>query len=217
MPIPSFFLSLNYQGETITAHLAREGDDKTVEELLKAGGKKSDAIYGYAWGNHTVAVNKLLAEDFDLVPRAIAGFFRGRHDDSAWQLFSKQHKDGVLAIVLGNAQANNYASVDRALGNNIKFAPPAIEGYASNGNQAKLFDILIGTCLWPDACFQAALYGQVALVNNILARFNIDFSREFKQLSAKEYHRNILRLRCRLQAPVLQCFWAEVNLAWVRF
>lgn len=146
------------------------GDEEQVFDLLSAGGKKEDAIYGYSLGGHVDKVNALLKTNPELIIHAARGYARANNESETEQFVRSNDLALKKALLEGYAEAANSIHIDAAIcsTNSHEYISTLVTGLASVGHPQTL-QFTINENLQNLAINAAAVSGNVTFVDKLLA------------------------------------------------
>lgn len=163
------YLGLNLNGINLVSFLATEGLVDAVNEMLRNGANKADAIYGYALKGNVEKVRELISTgaEEDCIRFAIRGYARGGHVTHIRTI--PNYRSHTSEVIFGLAQAGDHTQVTAKLGqSDNRYYAEAIKGYASANQLTSLKKLVKGTGLFPVAIFEAARSGHQKLVTDLL-------------------------------------------------
>jgi hypothetical protein len=172
-----FSMKLNFcqlnrvkNGLNAVSMFAQLGDEEQVLDLLSAGGKKEDAIYGYALGGHVDKVNALLKTNPELITCAATGYARANNKIETEKLATSNDRSLKKALLEGYAEAANSTQIYAAIRSkhSQEYLSTLVTGLALVGHP-QTFQFATNEKLQNLAITAAALSGNVILVNKLLA------------------------------------------------
>ncbi len=174
-------------GLNAVSAFAKFGKEEQVLELLSNGGKKEDAVYGYALGGYVKKVNDFLKSNPELIIHAAKGYARGNNEAETAKLRQRKGGDGLTikkALLEGYAQAANMTQSNAITSSRDRssYMPTLVKGLAQAGHLLVL-NYVTNEELQNVAITAAASSGDVDLVNQLLKLQDIILSELAKPLA----------------------------------